>query len=170
MAASALSRDQFDLARPAGVCALSGRAFAPDEKFMAALRETADGFQRLDIAAEQWDAFDKSNLLASWQTALPKPQEKKKLLVDDQVLRDLFERLGETDEPTKLNFRFVLGLILMRKRMLVYESTEMRDEREWWIVRLRGQDQPLQLLNPKLTEPQVAEVSQQMSQIINEEL
>ena len=28
-----------------------------------------------------------------------------------------FERLVDTTEPAKLNFRFVLGLILMRKRL-----------------------------------------------------
>ncbi len=137
---------------------------------MASLRETAEGFDRVDVAMEHWDAFDKAGLIASWQTAMPRPEEKKKLFVDDQILRDIFERLQDTTEPAKLNFRFVLGLILMRKRMLVYENTRTDGQQEIWIVRPRGQEQTLDLINPRLTEEQVAEVSQQMSQIINEEV
>ena len=46
---------------------------------------------------------------------MPKGEQKKKIFVDDQVLCEIFERLADTTEPPKLNFRFVLGLILMRK-------------------------------------------------------
>ena len=60
---------------------------------------------------------------------MPSPQQtKKKLFVDDQVLCELFERLASATEAAKLNFRFVLGLILMRKRMIVYESTRITGE------------------------------------------
>jgi hypothetical protein len=42
----------------------------------------------------------------------------------------LFERLGEATEATKLNFRFVLGLILMRKRRIVYETSRVEEGKE----------------------------------------
>jgi hypothetical protein len=86
------------------------------------------------------------------------------------VLCEIFERLAETTEPAKLNFRFVLGLILMRKRMIVYEDTRTEEGREIWRVRFRGRDDKLDLVNPKLDEQQVMEVSQQLSEILNEEL
>ncbi len=65
---------------------------------------------------------------------MPRPEEKKKLFVDDQVLCDLFERLAEVTEPAKVNFRFVLGLILMRKRLIVYETTRHDDGKDVWVV------------------------------------
>ncbi len=164
------SRDKYEVARPAGRCAVSGRELAPDEKFMAALRETAEGFERLDVALEHWADFDKTDLLASWQTTMPRPEQKKKLLVDDEILREIFHRLQGATEPAKVNFRFVLGLILMRKRMLIYETTRVEEGTEVWVVRMKGQEQTLDLVNPRLTEAQVAEVSQQMSEIINEEI
>jgi len=86
------------------------------------------------------------------------------------VLCELFERLKDTVEEPKLNFRFVLGLILMRKRMLVYESSRSEDGKDIWTMRFRGKDDRLDLLNPRLTEQQVAEVSQQLGEILNEEL
>lgn len=163
--------DKYQVARPQGKCMQCGRDIAPDEKFMAALRETPQGFERLDLCHDCWAPYDKRDILGFWQTTMPRPEEKKKLFVDDEVLRSLFERLQDATEAGKLNFRFVLGLILMRKRMLIYENTRMEaDHREIWLVRLRGQDQTMDLLNPRLTEEQVGEVSQQLSEILNEEL
>ena len=160
----------YQVARPHGICAVSGATIAPGEKFMAALRETTQGFERLDITLGAWPTFDRTDVLGFWQTVMPQPEQKKKVFVDDQVLCDLFERLSDTNEPAKINFRFVLGLILMRKRMVIYETSRSEGERELWTVRMKGRDDKLDLINPKLGEQEVLEVSQQLSEILNEEL
>jgi hypothetical protein len=160
----------YDVPRPAGVCAVSNRAIAPDEKFVAALRETPTGLERLDVSLECWPSFDQDHLLGFWQTVMPREEQKKKVFVDDEVLCTLFERLGETTEPNKLHFRFVLGLILMRKRLVVYEGRRREADQDLWIVRMKGKDTKLDLVDPKLDEQQVTEVSQQLGQILNEEL
>jgi hypothetical protein len=159
----------YDVSRPGGVCAVSGHPIEPGRKFFAALRDTPTGLQRIDVLPEYWPAFDQSGLLGFWQTTMPRPEQKKKLFVDDTVLTELFERLGGATEAPKLNFRFVLGLILMRKRILSYEGSH-HDEanREIWSMKLRGREQPLDLLNPHLGEEQVADVSRQLSEILNE--
>jgi hypothetical protein len=161
----------YDVPRPAGVCAVSGRAIEPGEKFFALVRETPTGLERLDVSPEAWQSFDRRDLLGFWQTTMPRPEQKpKKLFVDDEVLCTLFERLADTSEPAKLNFRFVLGLILMRKRIVIYETTRQEEGRAVWVVRLKGRDDRLDLVDPKLTESQVAEVSQQLGEILHQEL
>ena len=160
--------------RPAGRCAASGRVIEPGEKFVAAVRETPAGLERVDVAAEHWDAFDRAGLLAFWHTTMPRHEQKRKTFVDDAVLCDLFERLGEATEPLKVNFRFVLGLILMRKRLVVYDETrhEQTDAgpRDVWVVRLKGREAKMDLVDPKLDEQQVAEVSGQLGDILNQEM
>jgi hypothetical protein len=168
---SALNKPgQYEVGRPGGKCCVCQQDLMPGTKVMAALRETPAGFERLDISLDCWPAFERGDLLAFWHTTIPLHEAKKKLFVDDQVLCELFERLKDTEEPAKLNFRFVLGLILMRKRMLVYESSREEGGRDLWTVRFRGREDRLDLLNPKLSEQQVVEVSQQLSDILNEEL
>src|SRR4051795_9913733 len=49
----------YDVPRPAGVCAVSGRAIEPGEKFFAVVRETPTGLERLDVSPEAWDPFDR---------------------------------------------------------------------------------------------------------------
>jgi len=179
--AATAAKAGIQVPRPGGVCAVSGRPVAAGEKFMAAVRETPLGLERVDVAAEHWAAFDKSDLLAYWQTVMPKAEEKKKVFVDDEVLCTLFERLAEATEPAKIAFRFVLGLILMRKRLVIYETTRHEPpaegtpdggvaRRDVWVVRMRGREDRLDLVDPKLDEKQVTEVSQQLGEILNEEL
>jgi hypothetical protein len=161
----------YDVPRPAGVCAVSGRAIGPGEKFFAIVRETPMGLERLDVSPEAWADFDRRDLLGFWQATMPRPEHKpRKLFVDDEVLATLFERLADTSEQAKLNFRFVLGLILMRKRIIIYETTRQEEGRDVWVVRLKGREDRLDLVDPKLTEAQVAEVSQQLGDILHQEL
>ncbi|MGA2585044.1 MAG: hypothetical protein ABSG31_17360 [Tepidisphaeraceae bacterium] len=157
----------YSVARAIGKCQICARSIAPGEKLMAALRQTQATLERLDICSACWPAFDKSALLGFWQTTMPTHEAKKHIFVDDEVLCELFERLADAPEPAKINFRFVLGLILMRKRRLAYESTRIEDGREIWSMRLRGKEQTLDLVNPKLDEQQVAEVSGQLNGILS---
>ncbi len=159
----------YEVSRPLGRCSVCGREIEPEARFTAALQETTAGFVRLDCCGECWSKQDRQGIVAFWQATMPRPEQKKKLFVDDTLLCDLFERLSGVEEPAKLNFRFVLGLILMRKRLLIYESTRQEGEREFWSVRIKGKDEMLDLLNPRLNEEQVREVSQQLGDILQQE-
>ena len=161
----------YEVARPLGKCAVTGEPIAAGEKFMAALRETPAGFERVDVSMNAWSTYDRGGVVAFWQATMPAQEQKKKLFVDDEVLCDLFERLKDTTEPPKLNFRFVLGLILMRKKLLIYDTSRTEsDGRDVWEMHFKGREDRLDLLNPKLDESQMAEVSQQLGQILNEEV
>ncbi len=144
----------LEVPKPGGACSVSGRAIAPGEKFVAAVRETEAGLERVDVAAEAWEAFDRAGLLAYWQAVMPRPEQKKKLFVDDEVLCTLFERLADATDEAKLNFRFVLALVLMRKRMIVYEETRRVGGHDVWVVRLKESRGPPRPRRPEaLTSP-----------------
>jgi hypothetical protein len=158
----------YDMSRPGGACSVSGQPIEPGMKFFAALRDTPTGLQRIDVLPDHWESVDKQGLLGFWQTTMPRPEQKRKVFVDDAILTELFERLADATEEPKLNFRFVLGLILMRKRILAYEGSRNDAGQEIWSMKLRGREQPLDLLNPHLGEEQVADVSRQLTEILNE--
>jgi hypothetical protein len=160
----------YEVPRPEGHCAVTGRKIEPGEKLFTAIRETPEGIERVDVSPEAWEAFDRASVLAFWQTVMPIHEQKRKVFVDDEVLCNLFERLSDASEPVKINFRFVLGLILMRKRLIVYEDGRQEGGRDVWIVRMKGRDEKLVLIDPKLNEQQVTEVSQQLGEILNQEI
>ncbi|MGH7175819.1 MAG: hypothetical protein ACREJC_00435 [Tepidisphaeraceae bacterium] len=160
----------YELAKPLGRCRVCDKPIEVGQRFMAALRETPQGLERLDVSLDCWQDFDRKEVLAFWQSVMPSADQKRRLFVDDQVLCELFERLSDASEQSKVNFRFVLGLILMRKRLVIYESTEQHEGREVWTVRLKGREDRIDLTNPRLDEQQIKEVSEQIGQILSEEL
>jgi hypothetical protein len=174
----------YEISRPNGLCSLCNKPIDPSTKYIAALCETPTGFQRTDYCVNCWNPGNPGNpgctsgasssIIAHWQSLMPRPEQKKKIFVDDTVLCELFERLASVTESPKLSFRFVLGLILMRKRLVLYESTRTEgdgdNQKEVWIVRMKGRDDTLELLNPKLDESQIHEVSHQLTEILHQEL
>lgn len=172
----------YQIARPTGLCAATGRPLEPETVCIATLceREEDEGFDRLDFSEQAWESGERPpRLFSYWKTVVPHPEEKKNPLVDDEVLLDLFTRLGADDRPQRQAFRFVLGLILMRKRLLKFEGrvTEPAGEdaadQEFWLVRAKGDDpesEPMRVLNPHLTDDDVRELTEQLSEILQGEL
>jgi hypothetical protein len=149
-----------------GKCAVSGRDLAPDEKFIAAVRQTPTGLERINVTSECWDKFDKADLLAYWQAVHRPAAAKPRVLIDDNLLVDIFEQLADTTDAGKLGFRFVLGLILLRKRLLVCNTRTRQADRDLWVVQLKGRTSTIDLVDPHLGETQIAELTAQLGQIL----
>ena len=140
-----------------------------DEEYYAALVETAEGLDRRDFCMEYWES-DRPEVYCFWKSRVPNPEKKKHLFIDDQMLTSFFDRLAGEEEAEKINFRFVLMLILMRKKKLKYDSSRMDDGKEIWTVRVTGQDRMEEVVNPQLSEEQIEQLSSQMSQILQTDL
>ena len=161
----------FSLARPAGTCSVTGVALPPDQPFMACLRETPAGFERLDVTLDAWPTVSRDNVVAFWRATLPKPSavKRRQFAIDDAALCALLERLEGVEQPDKQAFRFVLALILMRKRLATYEGSRHEGSTEIWTMKLRGRAELLNIVDPKPTAEQIAAVSTQLGEILNEE-
>lgn len=166
---------EYNISRPVGSCRECERAFEPEEEFIAAVREVEDELRREDYCRPCWQQKDDpeaaEDLLGTWRTRMPRPQEKKKLFVDDDVLINFFERLAQADDEAKLSFRYVLALVLMRKKILIYEGSRKRDDgRDVWIMRMKGTKQEHDVVDPGMDEDQISQVSDQLGQILEGEL
>jgi hypothetical protein len=159
---------EWEIHKPLGVCAGSGRAIVPDEEFISALVETAGGFERRDYCSEYWTANNPA-VYCYWKSIMHKDDKKKKIFVDDDMLMSFFERLADETDEEKIYFRFVLTLVLMRKRLVKYDSSEKIDGKEIWTVRITGRDEKAQVINPQLTEDKIAQLSEQLGQILQME-
>ena len=161
--------EQWQIQRTAGSCAGTGRQLQPGEEYYAALVDLGDSFERKDFTLEYWQE-NQPQVFSFWKTSIPLPSQKKKLFVDDTVLINLFERLAEEKEQLKINFRFVLALILMRKKLLKYEDSYRIDLQEIWKMRFVRETQIHEVINPQLDDEKIQEVSQELSAILQGEL
>jgi len=160
----------WQIDRSLGQCWGTGRKIEHGEKYFAALVETEEGFQRRDFSADYWER-ERPEVFCYWKTRRPLPDEKRQLFVDDEMLTVFFERLAEETDQEKINFRFVLALILMRKRRLKYDSSKVANSNELWRLRVVGGDrQFVDVVNPNLDEAQIQQLSSQLGQILQVDL
>ena len=165
---------EYDISRTSGQCLTCQKALEPGDEFMAAVREGEEGLLREDHCLECWqkrpDAADGDHL-AVWRARVPQPQEKRKLLVDDPLIANFFERLEDAETPAKISYRFVLALVLMRKKILVYEGMRKSPEGpDRWTMRFKGTDRTCEVIDPHMDEEKIAEVSQHLGEIMEGEL
>lgn len=157
----------FEVARSLGVCTATGRTLGEGETFYAVLFDRPEGFVRQDYSVEAWtkppeDAF------CFWKSQVPKKgQKKKNVIVDNDVLIDFFERLTGESEPVKVQFRFVLALMLMRKRLLRYEGTKDVEGDETWTMTLTTNNASYEVVNPHLQDDEIDAVSEQLTAILH---
>ncbi len=159
---------EWEVARSSGRCQRCDAEFKEGQDFYTALRESEEGFERRDFCPTCWEG-DEPAAFCFWKTRVPPKETKQRLLVDDGVLINFFERLADQTEPLRVRFRFVLALILMRKKLLRYERTVREDDREVWIMRLTGSDGEHRVENPSMDDDQIAEVSGQLGVILRGE-
>jgi len=157
---------EWEIDKSLGQCYGTGNAIADGEEYFAALVETEQGFQRRDFCVSYWED-KKPEVYCYWRTRRPSADKKKQIFVDDEMLMAFFDRLAQETQQEKVNFRFVLALILMRKRRLKYDSSRNDAGNEIWRLRIVGGDSEFaDVINPHLNEGQIEELSAQVGQIL----
>jgi len=100
-------------------CAVSGRPFEKGERVFSALYWREGQYQRVDLCAAAWQARnDNIEPLSAWQTDFvpPPPPEPETLRKDDA--ESLLRRLVAENAPGTRNARYILALMLERKKVV----------------------------------------------------
>jgi hypothetical protein len=161
--------DEWEIEKPVGNCFGTGRKIEYGEEYYGALVETGQGLVRRDFCADYWQS-QRPDVFCFWKTKLPQPGQKKAQFIDDDMLMAFFNRLEQETEQEKINFRFVLALILMRKRRLKYDSSDVQGDAEIWRLRITGDKEFVTVVNPHLDEVQIEQLSSQIGEILQTDL
>ena len=108
----------YDLQRCSRACSKTGRELAPGEVVYSMLIAEGSGVARRDFGAEAWEG-PPAEAIGWWKSKIPMPESKKGWAPND-VMLDLFEQLES--QPDKQDMRYVLGLLLVRRRVLRVED------------------------------------------------
>ncbi|MGY8757436.1 MAG: hypothetical protein ACKVLC_08695 [Phycisphaerales bacterium] len=162
------------VSRPTGVCASTGDSLEPSQQAFATLieREEDEGFDRVDYSVAAWERGDRPERLFSyWRYTVPEGGKKPDIQIDDEVLVDLFNRLSDDEKPQRIAFRYILALVLIRKRKLKLVGREEIEGGELWLLRFTGTDgEPIQVKNPGIAEEEIQDLSEQLGEILQGDL
>ena len=115
----------YEVQRCTRHCAATGRELQPGEDVFSVLRSEGGRLIRYDYSAEAW----KGPLEAAvgwWKSQIPRPDAKRLHWAPNDVMLQFFEDLEQ--QPTRQDMRYVLALLLVRRRVMRLEE-ESRDEK-----------------------------------------
>jgi hypothetical protein len=111
----------FEIARFTRHCHATGRELAPGEPFYSVLLPQGAEVVRHDYAANAWSC-PPENAIGWWKSQVPHPLAKKANLAPSEVMLQYFQELE--GRPDKEDERYVLALLMVRRRVLRQERTE----------------------------------------------
>lgn len=159
-------------AKSPGVCAATQRSFTPGEVVIAALVELpGQSLTRMDFSLDAWQQGQRPPAPASvfgfWRTEFqPKERQGPRPIMGDSELLEIFDALGEASDPKQVRFRYVLALLLIRRRMLRVVGHARTPQGSTLSVYRRGEQAgvhpPLSVVDPGLDEVALAEAVEQL--------
>jgi hypothetical protein len=162
-----MATTDWEIGRTTLVCATTGRELAEEEEIYSAIFDENRQFVRRDYGLESWPPEKLDEAYSYWKTRVPKKDAPIKKYVDDEVIMDFFARLEGHGDEQKKNFRYVLALFLMRKKRLKFTEIKHRGDDMVMILYERVSQKDHEVVDPRLTEEQVIQVSEEVGQILN---
>lgn len=157
--------NNWDMPRRGETCTACGHAFEIGETFRAFLSESPTGYERQDFCTT-CPPPGMLGVLAAWTTRRPQPATKKAQPFDREAMYKFFQRLRDADEPEKLQFRFVLALLLWRKKVLKFVRSDEAEEVETWEFAETRSGETFHVRRPPLREDQIEQLSEQLEQLL----
>jgi hypothetical protein len=150
-------------------CSASGRELTPGEKVYSVLLDEAGKFVRKDFGVEAWQG-PPHNAFSFWVGRVSAGDKKRRPPIDDELLLDCFQRLDGRIETERVSFRFVLALLLMRRRRLKFEEARTENSgaggQEVLFLRCNQSGTHHRVVNPNLSEEETASVQQDVFQAL----
>ena len=146
-------------------CAVTGKDLQPGERYFSALLEQDHQLVRKDYSTEAWQG-PPAGTVSFWTGHVPTGTEKLKPRFDDDLLEDCFQRLDGQDEPSRVNFRYVLALLLMRRRRFRYETSVVEDGVEKMVLRCQRTQTKHEVINPRLSDDTMTQVQQEVFSVL----
>jgi hypothetical protein len=158
---------EWNIAKSERRCTVCDKTFAEEEGYYSAVYDAGAAFERRDFCDGCWATADRGTPFSFWRTEVPRADQPKKMFVDDAVIFDFFKRLAdEEDQATKRNFRYLLGLMLMRKKFLKFQDVDRRGGKEYLVLRRSRTKEEHRVLNPDLTEEELESVKAELTHIL----
>jgi hypothetical protein len=110
---------EFEVQRGTRRCAATDRALEPGDECYSVLDIRGADVVRKDFCPEGWSGAP-DGAFGWWKSRVPEPSAKKIKLAPNDVLLELFDQLAERPDQTDL--RYVLTLLLIRRRVLRIEE------------------------------------------------
>ena len=121
----------YEVQRCTRHCETSGRELAPGESFYSVLVAEGAELNRHDYSLEVWQGPPKG-AVGWWKSQIPDQSARRKHWAPNDVMLHFFDELGRQSD--KQDMRYVLSLLLVRRRVMRLEENETDEQGRETIV------------------------------------
>jgi hypothetical protein len=146
-------------------CAVTGRELRAGERYYSALVEEGRQFVRRDYSSEAWQG-PPQDALGFWTGHVLATSAKTKPCIDDEMLEDCFLRLEGDNDPGRVNFRYVVALLLMRRRRFRFETSKVEAGVETLTLRCMRNGAQYEVINPRLSDDEMTQVQDEVFKVL----
>ena len=149
------------------VCALTGKEFAPGDSFYSVIIEDKKFFVRKDICESAFNDELRQQAFSYWRSSVPVPEndEPKHKLIDAATLLAFFARLVDSANAEHSGFRYLLALLLLRKKILTLKDIEFEGKIERLILIQRKTKTEYRIDDPGLSEAEIVDLKKRISSL-----
>lgn len=161
--------EAWNVARSTRTCAQSGEVIPPETPYYSALLETDNGFDRRDYSAESWPEIDRAEFFSFWKNKGYSPKADKKPPVDYERLLSFFDALAGAEERSKRLLRYVVALVLVRRRKLRLDDMGRTEQGEDRLVLFDRRDggKTVEVLSPEATREELSETQEKLNRLFD---
>lgn len=151
-------------------CALTGRPFEEGEVFHTAIYfdpETS-GYMRRDVALNAWaQETAERKPLAYWRTLYtPNVVEERPEVASKESAMNLLQRFIEEDDPATENARYILALMLERKRILTPTAAKETEQGRMLFYENKKTSEVFVIRDPELHLDELAQVQDEVATLL----
>lgn len=174
-----MAAEKWDVEKGAGACASCGREFVPGDVRRSGLYAEEGALVRRDYCDGCWGERTPAEF-SSWQTVVPEPEEvedkrrSRAKLIGADTLFDILRDTPDSTDPQKTRFRFIIALMLMRRRKLKLVSIARRKApdgsgmRDALVLKRtgRGQKQAFEIADVKMSEEEMGSAQDEVGALL----
>ena len=153
----------FEVAHCSRRCAVSGRILAAGEIYFSTLHLESGAPVRRDLGVEQWQGAGEE-VIAWWRSCVPENDAARPKLAPSEVLLNLFAELA--GQPTEQEFRYVLGLLLLRRKMVRLAENRRDAEGDVMILDCPQREEQFELRVATPTAERAAELERRLVELL----
>jgi hypothetical protein len=153
----------FEVQRCTRRCAATDRELAAGEAFYSVLVAEGGQVRRHDYSAAAWPG-PPEGALGWWQSQMPDKNAHKLHWAPNDVMLHYFEQLES--RPEKADVRYVLTLLLIRRRVLRLEQTERGPEGEELVVLCPRNEADYRVKVAHPAEQRIAEIQRELATLL----
>ena len=156
----------YAVGRFSAQCAGCGKALEAGQVYYAVIRLRGGEYVREDYDEGCWREPEEQPV-GVWRARVAAPSvEAKPRRVASSVLMDVFEKLGDVEHDSGAKLRFLLALLLMRRRKMRHEQTRAEGGEQKWVLRRAGDGAEFVIAAPALSQEDQDVLSRQLMDLL----